>query len=277
MYRAHESLSTPSDDTKLWRYLDLSHFLWLLSQQALYFANVKEFADDAWEGALPAALLESIKRQRRSWDMATAMGLEIPNDEGEHDEVDQLAFAMKSLQSHYVVNCWHQNEVESVAMWKLYTQGKDGVAIQTTVGRLKECLSHEARTVFIAEVKYLDHEALPEEGLISHDTVIPIAIKRRSFEHESEVRLILNRERGDYWSTTFKSGQVFPQLERFELSKGETVAVNVRHLIERIVASPDYPEWARATLQERVTAAGLDVTVEKSDLLKLPETPRIPQ
>jgi hypothetical protein len=50
MYVAQKSLITPPDDTKLWRYLDLSQFFWLLSEQSLYFASLTEFKD-RWEGA----------------------------------------------------------------------------------------------------------------------------------------------------------------------------------------------------------------------------------
>jgi hypothetical protein len=42
------------------------------------------------------------------------------------------------------------------------------------------------------------------------------------------------------------------------------------------IASPDYPEWALARLQGLVADAGLHVTVEKSDLLALPEGDKIP-
>jgi hypothetical protein len=255
MYRAHTLLSTPPDDAELWRYLDLSHFLWLLSQQALYFANVKEFSDDAWEGAFPAGTEEALRRmywEGMGGDPAPA-GANIPKEQTEPAMIQIFKRALISQQATYGVNCWHKNKVESVAMWKLYTQGKDGVAIQTTVGHLKACLLHEPRLIYIANVKY-GHDA---QDPISDDPLIPIITKRRSFEHESEVRLILER----------RNQKAFAPLT------GETVAVDVRNLINRIVASPNYPGWAMASLQERVTAAGLEVVVEKSDLLKLPEMP----
>jgi hypothetical protein len=44
----------------------------------------------------------------------------------------------------YGVNCWHENEVESVAMWKLYTHGKDVVAIQTKLSNLKSVYQRNA-------------------------------------------------------------------------------------------------------------------------------------
>lgn len=65
MYCEKPFLHTPPDDTKLWRYLDLSYFLWLLSRQSLYFADLIEF-DDQWEGALPAGSIEGLKRMAAS-------------------------------------------------------------------------------------------------------------------------------------------------------------------------------------------------------------------
>jgi hypothetical protein len=273
MYREHKALRTPPDDTNLWRYLDLSHFLLLLSRQSLYFANRSEF-DDPWEGVIPAGTTEAIKRAYRFAvrSYGTVLGADPSKEELEPERLRRFEMDLRFEQAIYGVNCWHKNEVESVAMWKLYTQGKDGVAIQTTVGRLKDCLSHEPRPIFIAEVNYRDHGILPEEELISHDALIPIVTKRRSFAHESEARIILDRHR----DTHPVAGQVFSSEEAFGPSKGETVAINVNNLIERIVASPTYPEWARASLQERVAAAGLEVIVEKSDLLALPEAPRKP-
>lgn len=146
-------------------------------------------------------------------------------------------------------------------MWKLYTNGKDGVAIQSTVGRLKACLSHEPRNVFIAKVQYLDHHAEPTEESISHDALLPLITKRRSFAHESEVRLLLNRRPYEFVEV--------PELRRSV--SGESVAVDLFGLIERIVASPDYPQWALTSLQAIVAAAGLNIHVEKSDLLRRPE------
>jgi hypothetical protein len=51
----------PPEYAELWRYLDLSSFLWLLSQRSLYFSKLTEF-EDKWEEAIPAALLEWHKK-----------------------------------------------------------------------------------------------------------------------------------------------------------------------------------------------------------------------
>jgi hypothetical protein len=61
MFREHELLNTPKDDTILWRNSDLSHFLNLLDRQTLYFANRREIIGDSLEGAIPATTTEAAK------------------------------------------------------------------------------------------------------------------------------------------------------------------------------------------------------------------------
>jgi len=41
------------------------------------------------------------------------------------------------MRRYVFVNPWHKNEFESAAMWKLYLKSEEGVAIRTTVERLK--------------------------------------------------------------------------------------------------------------------------------------------
>ena len=41
-----------------------------------------------------------------------------------------------------LVNCWHQNEFESEAMWRLYSENNKGIAIQTTLQR-----HHSSQTI----------------------------------------------------------------------------------------------------------------------------------
>src|ERR1017187_2968717 len=48
---------------------------------------------------------------------------------------------VNEFNSRALISCWHENEGESVAMWKLYVSGREGVAIKTTVGRLERALT----------------------------------------------------------------------------------------------------------------------------------------
>jgi len=169
----------------------------------------------------------------------------------------------KQQQHCYGVNCWHLNEVESVAMWKLYTSGNDGIAIQTTVGRLKACLSNEPRDIFIAEVQYCDYDALHTLESMEADTLTPLITKRRSYRHECEVRVILDRRPAD--DPNVELGMILGIGH-----KGEPLHVDVSALIERIVVAERFPDWTIESLQAEASAKGVSVTIESSDLLKTP-------
>jgi hypothetical protein len=241
--------------------MDLSQFLWLLSARALYFAQATEF-EDKWEGKLPADFVNTLKTSGQlsklveSYKVTTEFAL------------NTLKFGYKVSQHLYGINCWHMNDVESVAMWELYPHGDDGVAIQTTVGRLKECVSKEIRDISIAQVLYSDHEAQPsgEPGTVS--VFAPLITKRRSYKHESEVRVILERiyERTENEFYKFLAST----------SGGEAISVDLRTLVTKIVVAPRYPAWGINGLQNIVTVAGLHIKVETSDLLRQPESDVIP-
>jgi hypothetical protein len=253
MYVEKQYLTNPPDTAIIWRYMNLSQFLALLSTGNLYFALKKEFPDK-WEGKLSANYIEHL---RESDQVAKLM-------EKGMTEVQALKVLTKGYtvtQNLYGINCWHMNEVESVAMWGLYSQGNDGVAIQSTILRLKDSLAKEPRPIIIAQVKYTDHDVKSEdEGEISQ--LEPLFTKRRSYKHESEVRVLLERpkERTDehFWATLAKT-------------TGEAITVDLPTLVQRIVVSPGYPSWSIASLQQAVNAAGLTVDVETSDLLKSPD------
>ena len=103
--------------TELWRYMDLARFLALIDRKELYFSRLHEF-EDTWEGA---------------WS---------PSDPLFRRDPEYMKLAASHLTSSLpLVSCWHENETESVAMWKLYVSGKEGVAIKTTVLSLIQLLS----------------------------------------------------------------------------------------------------------------------------------------
>jgi hypothetical protein len=73
-------------------------------------------------------------------------------------------------------------------MWNLYA--RDGVAIRSTFRRLCESLEKEASDVPVGLVAYLDY--IMEQPATYGNTLAPIFSKRREFEHEREVPLVLS-------------------------------------------------------------------------------------
>ncbi|MGC9948737.1 MAG: hypothetical protein ABSF64_20405 [Bryobacteraceae bacterium] len=128
-------MSKPENELKLqtalWRYMDLARFLVLIDRKKLYFSRLPEL-EDAWEGA---------------WSPSDPLF--------ERDPKYMLIAASHLTSSLPLVSCWHENESESVAMWKLYVSGKEGVAIKTTVSSLVKVAS-VGRELKLGRVGYRD-------------------------------------------------------------------------------------------------------------------------
>lgn len=108
--------------------------------------------------------------------------------------------------------CWMTTAV-SDAMWRIYSPDNQGVRIRTTIRKLIKSLSgsvqHPENRAFIGKVKYFPESRLPKEA----EKIIPslndtngkglaksLLVKRSSFRHENEVRLIYmagNRHKHD--------------------------------------------------------------------------------
>ncbi len=153
------------DDARLWRYMNLSQFLWLLSERSLYFATLAEF-EDKWEGVPPLRSLEGFQQAQTA--RAQDLGYPAKAQAWGKWAVGSFRKQLRRYGDAYRVLCWHENNVESLAMWKLYTRGNDGVAIQTTAAKLESCLSCLS-FVGIGRVDYSRHEpnkeGTPPRGL----------------------------------------------------------------------------------------------------------------
>ena len=157
----------------VWRYMDLPKFVWMLEHQELYFARA-DMLGDAHEGSI--TYLNKLIQVNK--------GRNIKNIK--FDETLRKAREIARLLIY--VNCWHANEYESEAMWKLYCSGEFGVAVKTTYERLAE-FAH-SRGAFIGLVKYRDYKY---DTIPSSDMYSPFMSKRKAFAHEREVRLLLDR------------------------------------------------------------------------------------
>ena len=204
---SHRSFPQPDDPSvKVWRYLDLPRFISLLSTGALAFARV-DTLEDPFEGSIPPAVYEQWKERH----------------------ADLVESARRGLRKQAFVSCWHANNTESEAMWRLYCGSKDGIALQTTYERLDESLPDG---VFLGQVTYLDYECDTEPP---DDTLALLMRKRHAFEHEREIRALV-------WP------EAAPELAPRELDEDARV-INVpwraAEFVERIYVSPYAEEWYR--------------------------------
>jgi len=115
MYKEHPRFLQPeNDDVKVWRYMDFTKFIALLNSSCLFFSRVDRF-DDPFEGSWPT--INVLERER--------VPQNLPFDQhemylqGTRRSPDRSQAVLKLT----AVNCWHENEHESAAMWKIYVKG----------------------------------------------------------------------------------------------------------------------------------------------------------
>lgn len=221
----------PEPQAKLWRFMDLGKFLSLIQTETLYFARADTF-DDPFEGA------KGNMERKSYWDAWYAgyfwsqVELSKETNGGKKANEDSLETAKRLVselnanncrnRTLTYINCWHENEYESEAMWNLYTKNLDeGIAIQTTFKNVYEAIDKDP-SIEIGKVKYIDY-AKQFAGL----GINSFFYKRKSFEHEKEVRLVLSQ---------YSENEVDTPI-------GIAKHVDLDKLIESVYLSPTCKSW----------------------------------
>lgn len=263
-YEEHPELKTPDNpDTKIWRYLDFTKFLSMLEDQSLYFCRLDVLAEkDPYEGLYTNlnARSEEVSYSDFSEEFWQKKGIE---DEKTLSIIQaaqkQIRPFTKQQRELTFVNSWCVSEHESAAMWPLYIQGTEGIAVQSTFNRLIESMKkYEDFNVFIGEIKYLDYntEAIPPGQIL-----LPLTTKRKSFEHEKELRALI-------W--TLQHGKNKLDDNKFASTLGLSVPINLDKLIESIYVSPTAPHWFLNLIKAITKRYKIDKPVNQSDLMSNP-------
>jgi hypothetical protein len=231
-YQAHPGFFEPDNgNARLWRYMDLARFLSIIETRALFFPSVATLAEiDPYEGEPALARLRTAKEAGTEALRTFRLNAEV---------FKHLNF----------FNYWHMNDGESDAMWKLYIKGSEGIAIQSTVDRVRASFHDSEDTVYMAKVLYVpDHSDVPSPSPFF--ALSDYMFKRPAFQHEQEVRLGTHRcdVRPEFVDAAGRieaahagvtTGDVLLLPER----KGVSVRANIPSLIERVVISPFSPTW----------------------------------
>ena len=169
----------PDRNATIWRYMDLAKFVSLLEKRALFF-NRSDLFDDRFEGSYPAGAAVEAALPRMVLDFAGD-----PSLPERVEKANQWSSWRKQFRESVLVNCWHINEHESAAMWKLYAD--KGISIKSTVQRLIDAIRC-AEEVHVGAIQYRDYDYATFPSMnVFHACVS----KRKSFEHEQELRAII--------------------------------------------------------------------------------------
>ena len=253
-YWMKDPFESPDPEDKLWRYMDIAKFISMLNTNSLYFASADSF-EDPFEGAKGTLDRES------KWNdyyldffryaVKTAPGISTEKCSTEKIEktskrlLSELEQNGLSTRRSACISCWHCNDFESEAMWKLYSANvTNAVAIKTTYNKLYQALGEDPY-IDIGKVKYIDYS--------KQFTAIGFGAywyKRKSFEHEHEVRAILRNYKND--------------------GTGISHPVNLDILIESVYVSPYAPEWFAEVVRSVVKKYGLNKPVLYSTMTEKP-------
>jgi len=231
------SFDQPGDSVELWRYMDLGKFLSMIRGQCLYFARLREFSEDSLEGVHPGA--QAV----------------YPNLDREG-----LKRLYDANRRYAAVSCWHEGADESVAMWRLYTTGAEGVAVKTTVSALKRSLEPNEFALRVARVQYIGDSQypIPRPDLMP-DGLDSVFCKRLVYQHEREVRATLIPVRSPEG----------PLVEP-DLSRGLTMRVDLARLLERVVIAERFPKCAVPVVEDALRGVGVSIPVELSAVKRGP-------
>lgn len=241
----------PEKDTVIWRFLDFTKFVSLISTNSLFFSRADKF-EDPFEGA------KGLKKNKRKWDdhyleffehayKNPPEGVDFNKSEKEiKKEAKRLLSELdkggvNDLKRTFI-NCWHENPYESEAMWKLYTKNmSEGIAIQTTYDKLYKALKRNP-SIDIGRVNYIDYN--------SKFTGINESFwfKRKSFEHEREIRAVYKdfREKSEY---------------------GKPMDTIVKTLIQKLYVSPTAQDWFVDVVKETLNKYGIKKRIYRSSML----------
>lgn len=250
MYEEFPSYELPNKEQKIWRYMDFTKFMSMLDKEEIYFTRADKFTDK-FEGTFPRA-----NRELRQLTFQRILS------QAEQEMLFTKQDEMFEYNRGFVtINCWHMNDYESAAMWDLYLKSSEGVAIQSNIGKLIESFAHCSEKIRFGKVNYKDFKKEPIE---MDDFMDMFVYKRKSFEHEREIRAI-HQIPFQY----AEEGWINDDAES-PVKHGLGISCDIRVLIERVYISPTAPSWFEELVRSMCDKYNLHDRVFKSELSELP-------
>jgi len=230
-----------SDSQIIWRYMNFDKFESLIKNESLFFCRADKF-EDKWEGIFPKKMIEKFELDKK----------QIPSDDG--NTYSFCEWQIKKEARSHLINCWHANDNESFAMWKIYTENNQtSIAIQSTLGRLKNSLNANNERIWIGEVEYIDFRNwLPQNHIFNvgqPNALNSFFLKWHYFQFENEIRAVINKA-----------------FSKHQAEKGILVNVDICSLIENVYLSAECSKKDEERIDTILSEKNLSFPKCKSDL-----------
>lgn len=247
------------DDAILWRYMNLHKLFSLLVEKRLFFCRADKYADP-FECSTP---LKEIEFRRKEWLRKTNYNLQETEKLLEKD-----SDFFKRVKKSTVVNCWHINENESDAMWRIYLKTNEGVSIQSNYLRIVKAFDRTNENICASKVRYIDYKNdiwfnRDEYPINTLNTITPVIHKKKEYYHENEFRLFHDIQESIFdFSNQFWSQQ--------ENNDGKFFNVKPEDLIEKIIFAPTADQDCKIMIRKKVEELGYDFQFMNSTLNDTP-------
>jgi hypothetical protein len=261
-FTPHPVFPSPPGDQRLWRFMDFPRFFYLMSRRRLFFSSLATLTNDPWEGLPPRSNFDPQREVQVGTVEVDSAGILHPKQARDVQTMTQSQFhggldrfsanvssvvkGLRDLKKTIFVSCWHMNDTESEALWRIYGGPGYGICIRTTYERLGAAITAD-RPIYAGTVTYLDEtrESLGD-GNLFHNCLW----KRKSFEHEREFRVVIQDSNAK--------------------STGMSLVVDISQLVDRIIVHPEAEDWFLDIVKEFVTTCQCTASVERSSLLTPP-------
>jgi hypothetical protein len=247
---SHPLITQPdSDDIGLWRYMDLVKFLSFVPRQELHFSRLDKLGDP-FEGSVNEVTFNA----RRVW-IESEVKKFLPKGASVHpasveDSAQQFSDHFSSSRREFYCSCWHMNEGESAAMWSLYSKSNESIAIKSTYATLKNLLPNN---VFLGKIEYKSQDELIHPS----NQLQVIFTKRKSFEHEREVRAVA-------W---LHDSRRHLYLEFLCKESGIAVPISVNELVHSVHLNPECSPWFFEVVKDILDKYEISVQLQQSSLI----------
>ena len=226
-------LNPPPPESAIWRYYSLDKFLCLVTSSELFFSPACSF-EDPFEG-----------------DYGEAAKKKIREEYGDGQYLRDFN-TFEFLRNHTYISCWHENEHESDAMWKLYG---NSIAIKAKFSKISGLQAwSESEIKQCGRVNYIDYNT---SHVNVDNSYLPYFFKRHSFAHEREVRFLIQEHRYN-WSEYPAPGP------------GKIMKIDINRDIEEIVLSPTMEPHVADAIEGMLQKTGVAVAVRRSLLMNRP-------
>jgi hypothetical protein len=218
----------------VWRYTSFAKFLALLENSELFFSQPLKFEDPTEGLAYRLSEVGSLSPRK---DKAL-------KDKNEfQQEVKKFIF----------VSSWHLDAPESAAMWKLYSQWGEGIAIATTVGTLIQQVKNSPFKLHAGLVNYTGKPKLHE------DHIQPFFRKGRGYSYEKEFRLLIDM-------SDSSTPQEKRYLEAALSAGGSRIKIDTKKLLKRVTVGPFAESWFKPLVDKTLKRHGLKIKASESTL-----------